>query len=78
MSCSSIPKHRRELGAKIRKHRLALGLSQEDLAELVTCHRNYVGTVERGEQNITIDMLHRFAEALSCLPAELLTSTAKK
>ena len=66
MSERSIPEHRSRLGITIRKRRLALGLSQERLAELIDCHRNYVGTVERGEQNITIDMLVRFAKALKC------------
>ena len=56
MSSRRIPEHRRCLGTAIRKRRLALTLSQEQLAELADCHRNYVGNVERGEQNITIDV----------------------
>ena len=58
-----LPEHRR-LGAAIRKRRLALGLSQEKLAEHIDCHRNYVGNVERGEYNLTFAMLIHFAKAL--------------
>jgi transcriptional regulator with XRE-family HTH domain len=51
-----------------------MGLSQEKFGELVDCHRNYVGLIERGQQNITIDMLGRFAAALECSIAELMTA----
>lgn len=66
------PVHRRKLGDAIRARRKQLGLSQEKLAELVDCHRNYVGNVERGEQNLTIDMLVRFAKALKVTPVNLV------
>jgi transcriptional regulator with XRE-family HTH domain len=49
-----------------------MGLSQEKLGEMVDCHRNYVGLIERGQQNITIDMLGRFAGALKCAIADLM------
>ena len=64
---------RRELGQAIRRRREAIALSQEAFAEKVDCHRNYVSLVERGEQNVTIDMLRRFAKALQCSVAELAT-----
>ena len=51
---------------------MAVGLSQEKFGELVDCHRNYVGLIERGQQNVTIDMLGRFAQALACEISELL------
>ena len=41
-----------------------MDLSQELLAESVGCHRNYMGRIERGEQNITLDMMMRVAKAL--------------
>jgi len=62
-----------ELGA-IRERRRAIGLSQEDLAELIDCHRNYVGTVERGEQNVTFDLLMRFAKALETSLGTIINS----
>ncbi len=71
MAPTRIPEHRRRLGSEIRKRRIALGLSQEQLAERVDCHRNYVGNVERGEQNVTVDMVARFARALGAEIASL-------
>jgi len=62
---------RMELGQAIRRRREALNLSQEAFAEKIDCHRNYVSLVERGEQNVTIDMLRRFAKALKCSVSEL-------
>ncbi|MGB4575126.1 MAG: helix-turn-helix transcriptional regulator [Kiritimatiellia bacterium] len=47
-------------------------MSQEKLAEHIDCHRNYVGLVERGTQNLTVDMLCRYAKALKCTVAELM------
>ncbi|OGV68968.1 MAG: hypothetical protein A2283_17015 [Lentisphaerae bacterium RIFOXYA12_FULL_48_11] len=70
------PVHRRQLGESIRRRRQNMSLSQESLAELVDCHRNYVGNVERGEQNITLDMLVRFAKALKVRTAILLSGLA--
>lgn len=61
------------LGDAIRKRRNALGLSQERLAEFADCHRNYVGKIERGEQNITIDGIVRFATALKCKVKDILS-----
>lgn len=56
----------------LRKARLAKGLSQEDLGELTGLHRTYVGSVERGERNISIDNMERFAEALGRTLVSLL------
>ena len=67
-----IPKYRKLFGDVIRKRRTALGLSQESLAEGVGCHRNYMGRIERGEQNITLDMMVRVAKALECSIKELM------
>jgi len=68
-----IPAHRRKLGDAVRVRRKALGLSQEGLAEVVDCHRNFVGRIERGEQNPTVDMLMRFAKALQCSVTDLFS-----
>ncbi len=51
----------KRIGLAVRSRRKALGLSQERLAELADMHRNYVGLVERGEKNLTVEMLFRIA-----------------
>ena len=57
----------------VRQRRAELGLSQEQLAEKVGCHRNYMGRIERGEQNITLDMMVRVVKALGTTIADLST-----
>ncbi len=63
--------HRYLLGLAIRKRRQELGLSQEQLAEVADVHRNFIGKVERGEQNASIDSLVRFSVSLKTSLAEL-------
>jgi transcriptional regulator with XRE-family HTH domain len=46
--------------------------SQEQLAELADVHRNYVGKIERGEQNITITSLCRFCDVFRCTQSDLM------
>lgn len=48
----------------IRLARLELGMSQEDMAEACGLHRTYVGSVERGERNISIDNMEAMAIAV--------------
>ena len=64
--------HRIKLGMALRKKREALGFSQEELAEKIDCHRNYVGLVERGEYNVTVEMVARFGEALGCRASDVI------
>ncbi|RYD74437.1 MAG: XRE family transcriptional regulator [Verrucomicrobiaceae bacterium] len=52
--------------------RQELNISQERLAELADLHRNYVGSVERGERNVAIDNMERLAKAVGKTISELL------
>jgi transcriptional regulator with XRE-family HTH domain len=63
----------RQLGSNLRAHRLANGLSQEELADAIGVHRTYVGGLERGERNVTLQTVERLAERLGVLPVDLLT-----
>ncbi len=47
-------------------------LSQDELAERCGLHRTYVGSVERGERNISIDNMDAIAIALGLELADLL------
>ena len=53
-----------KFGRKIRFERERRELSQEKLAELAGVHRTYVGMIERGEKNITLLNIEKFASAL--------------
>ncbi len=67
---------RQRFAANLKEQRLAKGLSQEDLADLCGLHRTYVGSVERGERNISIDNMERLALALE-VPLEKLIRERK-
>lgn len=58
--------------ANVRRRRLELDLSQEELAERAGVHRTYVGMLERGEKNVTIYNIERIALALRVEPYCLL------
>jgi len=58
-------------GKKIRDLRTKRGLSQEKLAELSGLHWTYIGSVERGERNISIKNIKKIADALDMRIAEL-------
>jgi len=60
------------IGSNIKKFRLARGLTQEELAELTGLHRTYVGSVERGERNVSAKNIARIASALDIEPFKLL------
>jgi len=60
--------------ANVRRRRMELGLSQEELAERAGVHRTYVGMLERGEKNVTIYNIERLAVALDMPPSRLLES----
>lgn len=59
-------------GARLRKRRQLKGLSQEGLAEVCRVHRTYVGSVERGERNVSLQNIVRLARALKTTASSLL------
>ncbi len=53
------------LGQRIRNYRTEKGLSQEKLAELSGCHPTYIGQIERGEKNATVESIEKISAALN-------------
>lgn len=52
------------IGKRIRNYRNQKGWSQEELAEHAGCHATYIGQIERGEKNATIESIAKIAAAL--------------
>ena len=67
---------RQVFGANLRRHRETLRLSQEDLAEKANLHRTYIGSVERGERNVSIDNMERLSAAVGKKIPDLLEEVA--
>ena len=53
------------LGQRIRNYRVEKGLSQEKLAELAGCHPTYIGQIERGEKNATVESVAKISAAMN-------------
>jgi transcriptional regulator with XRE-family HTH domain len=64
----------RVVGRNLRAYREKRGLSQEAFAEVLRVHRTYMGGVERGERNLTLQTVERIAGQLDVDPLELLTA----
>lgn len=60
-----------KFGKKIQELRKQKGFTQEDLADLIEVDRSYMGFVERGERNPTLDKLIKIANALKITLSEL-------
>ncbi|MFS8172933.1 helix-turn-helix domain-containing protein [Vreelandella titanicae] len=60
------------LGRNIREKRREKGYSQDAFALAAGIDRSYIGRVERGEVNITVEKLYKIAAVLQCEPAFLL------
>lgn len=62
----------RRLGERIRKQRELRALTQQQLGDQCRLHRTFIGSVERGERNISILNLRLLATVLRVNLAELL------
>lgn len=64
-------------GGRIRRARQAAGLTQEKLAHIAGVDRTYVGSVERGERNLSVLNILTFATALGIDPGELVSGMSR-
>ena len=62
----------KSVGQRIRNYRTQLGWSQEKLAELSGCHPTYIGQLERGEKNATLESIEKIASAINIPLSKLL------
>jgi transcriptional regulator with XRE-family HTH domain len=62
----------RVVGVNLRAHRESRGINQEDFAALLGIHRTYVGSIERGERNLSLGAVERLAAQLKIDAWDLL------
>jgi transcriptional regulator with XRE-family HTH domain len=60
------------LGKRIKVLRVERELKQSELAQLIDSDPSYVGRIERGEINITIETFARIAKPLGVKPSDIL------
>jgi len=61
-------------GELVRKRRKEVGLSQEDLGFECGLHRTYIGSIERGETNLSLENMAVIALTLHCEIVDLIPS----
>lgn len=62
-----------KFGKRIRELRKRSDLSQKQLGELTGFHHNYVGMIERGERNPSLENIEVFANTFEMSLSELFT-----
>jgi len=62
----------RTVGKRIQKIRLEKGLTQEKLALEAGLNRAYVGYIERGERNPSLETIQKISRVLKVSPKDLL------
>jgi transcriptional regulator with XRE-family HTH domain len=65
------------VGKRIRALRKEKGLSQEELGDLADLHHTYIGAVERGERNCSIDSLSKIAKGLNVNVVDLFVTATR-
>ena len=72
ISQSEILEIRKSFGRKIKGYRKAIRLSQEELAQRSSLHRNYISDAERGRRNISFEAMIKLASGLGMNIRDLL------
>lgn len=63
----------RTFGENLRAYRNARGLTQEQLADELDRTQGYIGSIERGERNLSLRLVERFAALVDGDPLTMLT-----
>lgn len=66
------------LGKAIRRLRLQAGYSQESFAAVVGVHRTYMGSLERGERNVSLENIEKVAKALNISVSQLFAEAERE
>lgn len=61
----------KQFGAVVRIKRDELGLSQEELGEIVNLHRTYIGGIEQGRRNLSLLNIIKLSKALGMEPENI-------
>ncbi len=72
MSFPSDVLYRKQIGTNLRRCRAARGWSQQQLADRSTVSQDFIGRVERGQVNVSVDILSMLARALHVPLMDLL------
>lgn len=64
------------VGNRVRTYRQKAGLSQSELGELAGLHNTYIGQIERGEKNVSLEAIDKVITALN-LPYEVFFAKIK-
>ena len=78
LSTAKLSKIRKEFGLRVREIRSAQGYSQEAFADECGLHRTYIGAIERGERNVSIDNIAKIADALNINLKDLFWENARE
>ena len=65
-------KIRKKFGKKVKELRAKLGITQEQLGEKANLHYNYIGNIETGRQNPTLETIEKIAKAFEISVSDLL------
>ena len=65
------------LGKNVRKYRLILGFSQEELAGKCSCSNSHIGQIENARGIPSLDMVVRIANSLSVTVDQLRGNTTQ-
>ena len=60
-----------QFGLAIKRRRQEIGISQEVLAERAGLHRTYIGDIERGARNLSLENIEKIARALQISISDL-------